>query len=220
MPAGMGVTAGRVHRETPAPLRGGCPVPLLLPLPRKHRSKRNLEGFAGVAHCFPCCLPVREWVIKAMELGISLLLASLSPAKRRVPFLGAAHAPQLRSAACSWGHRPLNVSSLGRKGSRNSHTRNREWARVRTRRGSSSDFSHQKLGLTRPSKARRAPPGDAGYPASVTERVSRPCKGSLSFLLASEGATGITTTQHPRACSWRVGHSHSASSTYSTKSEG
>ena len=87
----------------------------LLPQPCKHRSERNLEGFAGAACCFPRCLAAREPVIKTTGLGISPLLKSSSPAMQRVPFLGAAHAHQLRSAAraaCSQGHGRLNICSL------------------------------------------------------------------------------------------------------------
>lgn len=53
VPASRGVTAGRAHGEAPAVPRSwlACSA-ALLPQPRKHRSERNLEGFAGAARCF------------------------------------------------------------------------------------------------------------------------------------------------------------------------
>lgn len=122
-------------------------------------------------------------------------------------------------------HMQPGIDVVG-KGSRQGCRHKTEQARARTRRGKSSDFSHQKWGLTCPSKERGASPGDPVYPVAVTERVSHPCKGLLSFLLVLEGATGITATLHVEAWSWRQvesrwrGHSHSASSIYSTKSKG
>lgn len=171
VPAGTGATAGRAQWRGTSPAEGWLTCSAAL-LPPKCRSERNLEGFAGAACCFLRCLAAREPVIKTMGLGISLLLKSSSPAMQRVPFLGAAHARQLRSAAraaCSWGHELLHICSLAlmwgeRAVDKAAHTKQRA--------GTSQDTERQLLWL-HPSKTGACLPikGERG----ISRRSSSPC---------------------------------------------
>lgn len=112
--------------------------------------------------------------------------------------MGAARARQLGSAArvgCSRGTRPFKhrqpgMEVAGKGQQMRLHPRNREWTRVRTRRGRSSGFSRQNPGLARPSKERGASPGDPAYPVSITEGISHGAKGPFLFCGFYRGARG------------------------------
>lgn len=95
-----------------SPPEGGCPAPL--PSCPGHMSQKP-GAFCRSCPLLSLLLGSEGTSYKHSRVRISLLLTPSSPATQRVPFLGAAHARQLRSAAraaCSGGHGLFNTCSL------------------------------------------------------------------------------------------------------------
>lgn len=132
---------------------------------------------------------------RTAELRIFLHLGLSSPALQRVPFWSTA------TAAPRTG--TLNRSEPGAAGAKDSgqgctHTTEQARAGCRGAAPLAPDIKHTA------SPARHGREGHLQeMPVPVTHSISHPCRGTRSVLLALEGATGITSTLHVEACSWR-----------------